>query len=65
MKEIIINILFMVLGAIFLVVEVTFKFNGTLGFLLATVGVILIGIGIFYKSKKPFRFIIELFINFF
>ena len=65
MKEIIINILFMVLGAMVLVVELTFKFNGPLGFLLATVGVLLIGIGTIYKSKKPFKFLAELFINLF
>ncbi|CRK81160.1 hypothetical protein BN000_01060 [Neobacillus massiliamazoniensis] len=65
MKDIITNIIFWVVGAIVLTVEFTFKFNDTLGWLLTTIGVILIGIGFIYKSKKPFKYLIEFFINFF
>ena len=65
MKEIITNIIFMALGAMVLIFEFTFKFNGTLGWLLTSAGVILVGIGLLYKSKKPIKVLVEIFINFF
>lgn len=65
MKEIILNIILMVLGAICLVIEFNFKFNDTLGLSLTIGGVFLIGAGLIYNSGKPLKFLIELFVNFF
>ena len=65
MKEIKTNIIFMGLGAIVLLFEFIFKLNGTLGWLLTSSGVILVGIGLVYKSKKPIQVLVNLFINFF
>lgn len=65
MKELLTNMIFLILGVVIFTIEIVFKFNGTLGWLLATVGVLLIGVGLIYKSKKPLRFLFEFFINFF
>jgi hypothetical protein len=65
MKDLITNMIFWILGIVIFTIELVFKFNGTVGWLLATVGVFLIGIGFFYKSRKPIRILFEFFINFF
>lgn len=65
MKELLTNIIFWVLGIVLLTIELVFKFNDLVGWLLATVGVLLIGVGFIYKSKKPLGILFEFFINFF
>jgi len=65
MKELITNMIFLTLGVVIFTIELVFKFNDTLGWLLATVGVLLFGIGLFYKSRKPIKFFIDFFINLF
>ncbi|MBP0726956.1 hypothetical protein J5Y03_17500 [Bacillus sp. RG28] len=65
MKELITNMIFLMLGVVIFTIELVYKFNDTLGWLLATVGVLLFGIGLFYKSRKPIKFFIEFFIHFF
>lgn len=66
MKDIRANIIFMLLGVIILLLETSvLKLNGTLGWLLTTTGVLLIGLGILYKSKNPLKVIAEFFMNLF
>ena len=65
MKGLITNIVFLTLGVVIITIELVFKFNDTFGLLLAIAGVLLFGIGLFYKSRKPIRFFIEFFINLF
>ncbi|PEL05855.1 hypothetical protein [Bacillus sp. AFS017336] len=65
MKGLITNIVFLILGVVIFTIELVFKFDDTVGLLLAIVGVLLFGIGLFYKSRKPIRFFIEFFINYF
>jgi|GEM_PF-3164248 len=52
MKKIIPNIIFIVLGIVVLLFQCLLKFHGILSYLLITAGVLLIGVGIFYESKK-------------
>lgn len=52
MKKIILNIIFIVLGIVFLLFQCLLKFHGILSWILITAGVLLIGVGIFYESKK-------------
>ncbi|PEJ59638.1 hypothetical protein CN692_05480 [Bacillus sp. AFS002410] len=65
MKGLITNIVFLILGVVIFTIELVFKFDDTLGLWLPIVGVLLFGIGLFYKSRKPIRFFIEFFINYF
>jgi len=52
MKNIMLNIIFMVLGIIVFLFQCFFKFDGILGWLLITGGVVLISVGLFYQSKE-------------
>jgi len=52
MKNIIPNMMFMVLGIIVFLFQCFLKFNGILGWLLITIGIILISVGLFYESNK-------------
>lgn len=52
MKKIIPNIIFIVFGIVVLLFQCLLKFHGILSSLLITAGVLLIGVGIFYESKK-------------
>lgn len=54
------NIIFISLGSIILLIELTYMINGLLGWLLTSIGVILVGIGIFYKSNNPIKLLIKL-----
>jgi len=66
MKDIISNIIFMVSGAFLILLETTLlKLDGTLGWLMITAGVILIGLGLLYKSKNPIKVAVEFFMNLF
>lgn len=65
MKELKTNMIFLTLGIVLFTIELVFKFNDLLGWSLATFGVLLIGVGLFYKSKKPIKFLIEFFLGFF
>ncbi|GFP76335.1 hypothetical protein [Clostridium fungisolvens] len=58
------NIIFLILGAILLILEFHFMFDGTLGWLITSSGVILFGIGIF-KGNNPLRVILQFIVNFF
>ena len=64
MKNIIPNMIFMALGIIVFLFQCFFKFSGILGWLLITIGVILISVGLFYESNKSkknlFGFILDL-----
>jgi len=64
MKNIIPNMMFMVLGIIVFLFQCFLKFNGILGWLLITIGIILISVGLFYESNKSkknlFGFILDL-----
>ncbi|ERI91603.1 hypothetical protein HMPREF1982_03112 [Clostridiales bacterium oral taxon 876 str. F0540] len=64
LKDILTNIIFMLLGGAAILLEVIFKVDGTLGWLLVTIGVIFLGIGLVYKSKNPIKMLINFFINF-
>jgi len=44
--------MFMVLGIIVFLFQCFLKFNGILGWLLITIGIILISVGLFYESNK-------------
>lgn len=66
MKDILSNIILMVSGVILILLETTvLKLDGTLGWLITTAGVILIGIGLLYKSKNPIKVAVEFFMNLF
>jgi len=66
MKDIRANIILMLLGVIILLLETSvLKLNGTLGWFLTTAGVLLIGLGILYKSKNPLKVLAEFFMNLF
>lgn len=66
MKDILSNIILMFSGVILILLETTvLKLDGTLGWLIITAGVILIGIGLLYKSKNPIKVAVEFFINLF
>jgi len=56
--------MFMVLGIIVFLFQCFLKFNGILGWLLITIGIILISVGLFYESNKSkknlFGFILDL-----
>ncbi|MBS4539664.1 hypothetical protein GOQ27_14415 [Clostridium sp. D2Q-11] len=61
-----INIILIGLGIITLIIEFNFyMFNGILGWFLTTLGVILIGLGIFYKSKNPLKLLFEIILELF
>ncbi|MDP4146059.1 MAG: hypothetical protein Q8936_16475, partial [Bacillota bacterium] len=65
MKDMKTNLILITLGAIILAVEFTVKIDGILGWFLTSAGVILIGIGLFYKSKNPIKMLLEIFLNIF
>jgi hypothetical membrane protein len=66
MKEIRTNIILMLLGVIILLLETSvLRLNGTSGWILVTTGVMLVGLGIFYKSKNPLKVLAEFFMNLF
>lgn len=52
MKKIIPNIIFIGFGIVVLLFQCLLKFHGILSSVLITAGVLLIGVGIFYESKK-------------
>lgn len=54
MKKIVPNIMFILLGAIILSLEFYFMINGILGWLLTSIGIILVGIDIF-KGNNPLK----------
>lgn len=61
LQEIKTNIILMVLGTIVLLFEFTIQFNDTLGWIISSVGVILIGEGILYKYRKPITVLVKFF----
>ncbi len=66
MKDIMSNIILMFSGVILILLETTvLKLDGTLGWLITTAGVILIGLGLLYKSKNPIKVAVEFFMNLF
>ncbi|KGK85858.1 hypothetical protein [Clostridium sp. HMP27] len=66
MKNIIVNLILMISGVIILLLETSLlKLNGILGCALTTIGVLLIGIGLLYKSKNPLKVVAEFFMNLF
>ena len=52
------NLSFLILGIIILGLEFYFMIDGTLGWLLTSTGVILIGVSIF-KGNNPFKVVFE------
>ncbi len=52
------NIVLLILGVIILAIEFIFMINGTLGWLLTSGGIILIGASLF-KGNNPFKVIVE------
>lgn len=66
MKDIIPNIVLMILGILTLILEFNFlKLNGAIGLALTTAGVLFIGAGLLYKSKHPIKVLAEFFMNLF
>lgn len=66
MKDILSNIILMFSGVILILLETTvLKLDGTLGWLITTAGVILIGLGLLYRSKNPIKAAVEFFMNLF
>lgn len=65
-KDIIPNIILMLLGILTLLLEFNFlKLNGAIGLALTTTGVLFIGAGLLYKSKHPIKLLAEFFMNLF
>lgn len=64
MKESLTNILFLLLVGTSILFEAVFKVDGIFGWLLVTIGIIFLGIGLIYKSKNPIKVLINFFINF-
>ncbi|QGU95423.1 hypothetical protein GOM49_10285 [Clostridium bovifaecis] len=58
------NTIFLIWGVIILSLEFHFMINGILGWLLTSIGIILIGVSIF-KGNNPFKVIFEFISNFF
>ena len=58
------NIVFIILGIIIFTVAIRLNVGDTVGFILITLGVIFIGIGL-VKGNNPFKVIGQFFSNFF
>lgn len=56
-----INIMLILLGVIIIFLEFNhFMFDGILGWLLTSLGAILIVVGVFYKSNNPIGLLLEM-----
>lgn len=65
MRDILPNIILMLLGAAIILVETIFEFDGILGWLTILAGLIFIGAGVLYKSKNPLKQLLEMILNLF
>ena len=57
------NVIFVILGIVSFIGGISLNVGDTVGFLLITVGVIFIGIGLF-RGNNPFKVIAQFFSNF-